>query len=67
MILALAAVVPLVAYGVWSLVTLQRGTKRSTIYFPTLVNHPEENIFVAPGDTIYVFREQQKFLAIGLN
>jgi polysaccharide export outer membrane protein len=46
-------------------VTLQRGTQRSTIYFPALVNHPQENIYVAPGDTIYVFREQQKFLAIG--
>jgi polysaccharide export outer membrane protein len=46
-------------------VTLQRGKQRSTVYFPTLVNKPQENIYVAPGDTIYVFREQQKFLAIG--
>jgi polysaccharide biosynthesis/export protein len=46
-------------------VTLQRGTQRSTVFFPTLVNHPQENIYVAPGDTIYVFREQQKFLAVG--
>jgi polysaccharide export outer membrane protein len=46
-------------------VTLQRGKRRSTIYFPTLVNSPRENIYVAPGDTLYVFREQQKFLAIG--
>jgi polysaccharide export outer membrane protein len=46
-------------------VTLQRGKRRATVYFPTLVNHPEENIFVAPGDTIYVYREQQKFVAVG--
>jgi polysaccharide export outer membrane protein len=46
-------------------VTLQRGKQRSTIYFPTLINHPQENIYVAPGDTLYVFRETQKFLAIG--
>ncbi|MFZ1103158.1 MAG: polysaccharide biosynthesis/export family protein [Hyphomicrobiaceae bacterium] len=46
-------------------VTLQRGKQRTTVYFPTLVNSPKENIYVAPGDTIYVFREQQKFLAIG--
>ena len=45
--------------------TLQRGKRRTTIYFPTLVNKPEENIFVAPGDTIYVYREQQRFVAIG--
>jgi polysaccharide biosynthesis/export protein len=46
-------------------VTLQRGKQRSTVYFPTLVNRPDENIFVAPSDTIYVHREQQRFVAIG--
>jgi polysaccharide export outer membrane protein len=47
------------------IVTLQRGRQRATVYFPTLINNPEENIFVTPGDTIYVYREQQKFVAIG--
>jgi polysaccharide export outer membrane protein len=46
-------------------VTLQRGKKRATVYFPTLVNNPAENIFVAPADMIYVYREQQKFVAFG--
>ena len=46
-------------------VTLQRNTKRATVYLPTLVNNSAENIFVAPGDTIYVYREQQKFVALG--
>jgi polysaccharide export outer membrane protein len=46
-------------------VTLQRGKQRTTVYFPTLVNNPNENIFVQPGDTIYVYREQQKFVAVG--
>ena len=46
-------------------VTLQRGKKRATVYFPTLVNNPAENIFVTPADTIYVYREQQKFVAFG--
>jgi polysaccharide export outer membrane protein len=46
-------------------VTLQRDKRRSTVYFPTLVNNPAENIFVAPGDTVYVYREQQKFVAVG--
>jgi polysaccharide biosynthesis/export protein len=45
--------------------TLQRGKQRTTVYFPTLVNKPEENIFVAPGDTIYLYREQQRFVAVG--
>jgi polysaccharide export outer membrane protein len=46
-------------------VTLQRRGRRATVYFPTLINHPEENIYLEPGDTVYVFREQQKFVAIG--
>jgi polysaccharide export outer membrane protein len=46
-------------------VTLQRGGRRATVYFPTLVNSPAENIFVAPADTLYVYREQQKFVAVG--
>jgi polysaccharide export outer membrane protein len=46
-------------------VTLQRGKQRSTVFFPTLVNKPEENIFVEPGDTIYVYREPQTFVAVG--
>ncbi len=46
-------------------VTLQRGRKRATVYFPTLVNNPAENIYVTPADMLYVYREQQKFVAFG--
>ncbi len=46
-------------------VTLQRGKKRATVYFPNLINNPGENIFVTPGDVVYVYREQQKYVAIG--
>jgi polysaccharide export outer membrane protein len=46
-------------------VTLQRGRKRATVYFPTLINNPAENVFVAPGDVLYVYREQQRFVAVG--
>jgi polysaccharide export outer membrane protein len=46
-------------------VTLQRNGKRATVYFPNLVNNPAENIYVNPGDTVYVYREQQKFVAVG--
>src|SRR5262245_7920977 len=48
-----------------SFVTLQRNKQRATVYLPVLINNPDENIFVAPGDTIYVYREQQKFVALG--
>jgi polysaccharide biosynthesis/export protein len=46
-------------------VTLQRGKRHATVYLPTLVNNPSENIYVAPGDVVYVYREQQKFVAVG--
>jgi polysaccharide export outer membrane protein len=46
-------------------VTLQRKGKRATVYFPNLVNNPAENIYVNPGDTLYVYREQQRFIAVG--
>jgi polysaccharide export outer membrane protein len=46
-------------------VTLHRGNRRVTVHFPRLVEDPRENIRVAPGDTIYVFRQQQKFVATG--
>lgn len=51
--------------GFETFVTLQRGKMRSTVYFPALVNRPDENIYVAPGDTLYVYREQQRFVAVG--
>ena len=46
-------------------VTLQRNNRRATVYFPRLVNDPRENIYVLPGDAIYVYRDPQKFVAIG--
>lgn len=51
--------------GYETYVTLQRHGRKATVYFNNLVSHPEENIFVAPGDTIYVFREPRRFVALG--
>ncbi|MEZ5841196.1 MAG: polysaccharide biosynthesis/export family protein [Hyphomicrobiales bacterium] len=48
-----------------SFVTLQRRGKKATVYFNNLVQNPAENIYVAPGDTIYVYREQKSYLAFG--
>lgn len=50
-------------YETW--VMLQRGERRATVPFANLVYEPSNNIFVQPGDRIYVYREQQKFLAFG--
>jgi polysaccharide biosynthesis/export protein len=51
--------------GYETYVALQRQGKQATIYFNHLVSHPDENIFVAPGDTLYVFREPRRFVAFG--
>lgn len=46
-------------------VTLERGGKRATVPFGALVYQPDNNVWVHPGDTIYVYREPQIFLAFG--
>jgi polysaccharide export outer membrane protein len=50
-------------YETW--VMLQRGARRATVPFANLVYEASNNIYVQPGDRIYVYREQQKFLAFG--
>ncbi|WP_246191368.1 polysaccharide biosynthesis/export family protein [Aureimonas leprariae] len=51
--------------GVETYVTLQRRGKEGTVLFSELINHPDENIYVRPGDTIYVNRERRTYLAFG--
>jgi polysaccharide biosynthesis/export protein len=51
--------------GYETFVTLQRGGKRETVYFNTLIQNPSENVAVVPNDTVYVYREQRSFLAFG--
>jgi polysaccharide biosynthesis/export protein len=50
-------------YASW--VMLERGGKRATVPFENLVMEPQNNIFVLPGDRIYVYQEQQKFISLG--
>ncbi|WP_034994631.1 polysaccharide biosynthesis/export family protein [Beijerinckia mobilis] len=51
--------------GYESWVMLERDHKRATVPFENLVMNASNNIFVQPGDRIYVYREQQKFIAFG--
>jgi polysaccharide export outer membrane protein len=51
--------------GYETYVTLQRGRQSSKVPFETLVRHPQENVFVFPGDTIYVSREPRSFTILG--
>lgn len=46
-------------------VTLQRKKTRATVFFPMLIKNPAENIYVRPGDVLYVHRQPQVFVAIG--
>jgi polysaccharide export outer membrane protein len=50
-------------YQTW--VMLERNGKRGTVPFANLVFEPANNIFVQPGDRIYVYQEDQKFVAYG--
>nr|WP_285230055.1 polysaccharide biosynthesis/export family protein [Neorhizobium galegae] len=47
-------------------VTLQRRGRSVTVAYRTLSEHPRENIYVQPGDTIFVDRNRRTFLAFGL-
>jgi polysaccharide biosynthesis/export protein len=46
-------------------VMLERGKQRAPVPFENLVMNPGNDIYIQPGDRIYVYREQQKFLAFG--
>ena len=51
------------AYEIY--VTLKRGNTRATVYLPNLMARPEENIFVRPGDIVYLYRDPKTFIALG--
>lgn len=53
------------APGIETYVTLQRGGKTATVLYDHLASTPSENIYVAPGDTIFVNRERRTYLAFG--
>jgi polysaccharide biosynthesis/export protein len=50
-------------YASW--VMLERHGKRATVPFENLVMEPKNNIYVLPGDRIYVYQEDQKFISFG--
>ncbi|PNG27325.1 polysaccharide biosynthesis/export family protein [Methylocella silvestris] len=50
-------------FSTW--VMLERGGKRATVPFENLVMNASNNIYIQPGDRIYVYQEQQKFIAFG--
>jgi polysaccharide biosynthesis/export protein len=51
--------------GYESWVVLERRGRRAGVPFGALIYEPGNNTWVWPGDTIYVYREPQTFLAFG--
>jgi polysaccharide export outer membrane protein len=50
-------------YATW--VMLERDGRRATVPFENLVMDAANNIYIQPGDRIYVYQEQQKFIVFG--
>lgn len=46
-------------------VTLQRGSAQGSAIMKDLIDNPPENVYVQPGDRIYVTRDPEIFLAFG--
>lgn len=48
-----------------SRVTLQRGSSQGTAIMKDMIDNPSENVYVLPGDRIYVTKDPEIFLAFG--
>jgi polysaccharide export outer membrane protein len=51
--------------GFESWVVLERRGRRAGVPFGALIYEPDNNIWIWPGDTVYVYREPQTFVAFG--
>ncbi|MCX8996208.1 polysaccharide export protein [Rhizobiaceae bacterium BDR2-2] len=48
-----------------SYITLTRNRRTGTVLLKTLIDNPQENIYVQPGDQIFVTREPRTFTVLG--
>ncbi|MCV6577266.1 MAG: polysaccharide export protein [Cohaesibacter sp.] len=46
-------------------VTLTRGRKKSTVLFKEITENSRENVYIYPGDTVFIDRERRTYVAIG--
>lgn len=51
--------------GYETVVTLHRGDTKQSVKLSTIVDRPEQNLTLEPGDTIYLTHEPDFFLAMG--
>lgn len=48
-----------------SYVTLTRGNKTGTVLLKSLIDNPQENVYIQPGDQVFVTREPRTFTILG--
>lgn len=48
-----------------SFVTIERGGRRETALFRTIIDNPRENVYVRAGDTVYVSRDRRTYGIFG--
>ncbi len=48
-----------------AVITLTRKKRSATVRFSQLIRDPGDNVFVQPGDLIYVYQQPKRFLALG--
>lgn len=53
------------AQGFDTWVMLERNGRRAAVPFGALVYEPSNNIYAHPGDTVFLYREPQTFIAFG--
>jgi len=51
--------------GYETYITVQRDTRKATVYFDTILANSKEDIYIHPGDIIYAYREPHRYLAFG--
>lgn len=51
--------------GYETYVSLERNNRKATVLFRVLTDKPAENVYVLPGDTIFVNRERRTYLVFG--
>ena len=44
--------------GYETYITVQRGNRKATVYFDTILGNPRENIYIHPDDTVYAYGDR---------
>lgn len=53
------------APGYETYISVQRGSRKATVFFDTILANAQENIYILPGDIVYAYREPHRYHAFG--